>query len=81
MSEQSQSSALTQNVSEISFFAARLLNKGLSVSPVKLQMSSQSFVSSKKVGNNSGLCSVRGQKSGFYNWIRARDELLYGTFC
>jgi len=72
---------LTQNVSEVSFFAARLLHKGLLVNPVKWQMSSQSVMSSKEVGNNSGLCSVKGQKSGFYNWIRARDELLYGTLC
>jgi len=67
-------------VSEVSFFAACLLHKGLLVNPVKLQMSSQSGMSSKEVGNNSGLCSVKGHKSGFTIGLGPEMSCCMGLF-
>jgi len=39
-------------------------------------MSSQGIMSSKKSGNNPGLCPCKWQKSGLNSWTRAQNHLL-----
>jgi len=52
---------MSETRAEVSSTAPHLLHKGLSISLIKLQMSSQSVMSSKEADNNPGLCPARGQ--------------------